>query len=202
MQPGRRCRFAIAAMKEDPQMRQVRTLLVAAALGLGACAGQGNPSLSATDNNFIMQAATGGMGEVALGQMAQRYSSNPSVKEFAEHMVQDHTAANQELMTIARRKGVTPPTTLDPGRVNANRQLSMLNGAAFDQQYMLQQVQDHELQLALFRQQAQSSADPELKAFATKYLPVVQAHTVAAKQVLDSVSLPSAPVTPAAPMRR
>jgi putative membrane protein len=174
-------------------MRQVRTFLVVAALGLGACSGHSSSSLSSADNNFIMQAATGGMSEVALGQMAQRYSSNPAIKQFGQHMEQDHTAANQELMTIAGRKGVTPPSSLDPGRINANRQLSMLTGPAFDQQYMVQQVQDHELQLALFRQQAQSGADPEVKAFAVKYLPVVQAHAAMAQQVLDSVSLPAAP---------
>jgi putative membrane protein len=183
-------------------MWQVRTLLAVAALGLGACSGQNSPSLSSADNNFIMQAATGGMSEVALGQMAQRYSSNPAIKQFGQHMEQDHTAANQELTTIAGRKGVTPPSSLDPGRVNANRQLSMLTGVAFDQQYMLQQVQDHQLQLALFQQEAQSGSDPELKAFAAKYLPVVQSHAVAAQQLLDSVSLPSTPVVPSAQMRR
>ncbi|GGC62763.1 hypothetical protein GCM10011504_46180 [Siccirubricoccus deserti] len=183
-------------------MWQFRTILMVAALGLGACTGQGSPSLSSADNNFIMQAAAGGMSEVALGQMAQRYSSNPAVKQFGEHMERDHSAANQELIAIAGRKGVIPPTTLDPGRVNANRQLSMLSGTAFDQQYMIQQVQDHELQLALFRQQAQSGSDPDLKAFAAKYLPVVQAHANAAQQLLDSVSLPAAPVAPPAPRTR
>jgi putative membrane protein len=183
-------------------MPQVRTILVAAALWLGACTGQGNPSLTTADNNFILQAAAASMGEVALGEMAQRYSSNPLVQQFAAQMERDHTAMNQELMAIARRKGVTPPTALDPGRVNANRQLSMLTGTAFDQQYMIQQVQDHDLQLALFQEEAQFGTDPELKAFAAKYLPVVQAHANQARQVLNSVSLPSAPVAPAARMRR
>jgi putative membrane protein len=177
-------------------------MLVVAALGLGACSGQSNPSLSAADNNFIMQASSGGMSEVALGQMAQRYSSNPAIQQFAQQMVQDHSAVNQELATLASRKGVTPPTSLDPGRVNANRQLAQLTGTAFDQQYMVQQVQDHQLQLALFQQQAQSGTDPDLKAFALKYLPAIQMHATTAQQVLDSVSVPAAPVAPAARMRR
>ena len=96
-------------------MKQTRHLLVTlAALGLAACAGQGSPSLATADNNFIMQAAAGGVGEVSLGELAGRKSSNPAVRQFAQHMVEDHTGANRELIALAGRKGVTPPTTLVP----------------------------------------------------------------------------------------
>jgi putative membrane protein len=183
-------------------MRISRGLFLAATLGLGACTGQGNPSLSATDNNFIMRAASGGMAEVSLGQMAQRYSSNPAVDQFAQQMVQEHSGANQELMVLAGRKGVTPPTGPDQAHIDANRQLSQLTGPAFDQQYMLQQVQDHELQAALYRQEATSGTDPDVRAFAAKYLPVVQSHEAMAKQILQSVSVPAPPAQPAAPTSR
>jgi putative membrane protein len=133
-------------------------------------------------------------------------SSNPAVQGFAKQMVEDHTGANKELVAIAGRKGVIPPTTLDPGRVNANRQLSNLTGREFDQQYMLQQAQDHELQLALFQQEAQAGLDPELRAFAAKYLPVVQAHAQMAQSVLTGVSevvpTPAAATAPAMRPRR
>ena len=56
---------------------------------------------------------------------------------------------------------------------------------------MAQQVQDHELQLALYRQQAQSGIDPELRAFAAKYLPMVEAHAQMARAALNSVAVPA-----------
>ncbi|WP_149540250.1 DUF4142 domain-containing protein [Siccirubricoccus phaeus] len=178
-------------------MRPIPSLFLAASLGLAACSGQGSPSLSSADNNFLMQAASGGAGEVALGQMAQRYSSNPAIQQFAAQMERDHSAVNEQLLALARSKGVTPPTALDPGRVNANRQLAQLSGPAFDQQYMLQQVQDHQLQAALYQQQALNGMDPDVKAFATRYLPVIQAHGQSAQRILESVSLPApAPVAP------
>jgi len=183
-------------------MRYARSLFLAATLGLGACAGQGNPRLSAADNAFVQQAASGGMAEVSLGQMAQRYTSNPAVKRFAEQMVQDHSGANQELVVLANRRRVTLPAGPDQARIEANRQLSQLNGTAFDQQYMLQQVQDHQLQAALFRQAATSGGDPELRAFAAKHLPVVESHEAMAKQILDSISVPAPPAAPAPRMRR
>ena len=151
----------------------------------------GSRSLATADNNFIMQAAAGSVGEVSLAEVAQRHSSNPSVQQFAQQMIADHTTANRELIAIAGRKGVMPPTSLDPGRVNANRQLSALTGAAFDQQYMAQQVQEHALQLALFRQEAQSGIDPELRAFAAKYLPAVEGHARMAQSILNSVAVPA-----------
>ena len=113
------------------------------------------------------------------------------VTKPAQHMVAEHTPANRELIAIADRKGVIPPTTLDPGRADASRQLSALTGTAFDQQYMAQQEQDHELQLALYRQQAQSGIDPELRAFAAKYRPMVEAHAQMARAALNSVAVPA-----------
>ena len=68
-------------------MKQTRRFLFTSALGLAACQGRGNPSLATTDNNFIMQAAAGSVGETALGQLAERRSSNPAVRQFAQHMV-------------------------------------------------------------------------------------------------------------------
>jgi len=168
-----------------------RFLLLATALALGACQSTGSPSLATADNNFIMQAAAGGMGEVELGQLAQQRAADASVRRFGAQMVADHTTANQELVRFAGRKGVTRPTALDPGRANAGRQLATLSGASFDQQYMAQQVQDHGLQAALYQQQAQSGADPDLRAFAARYLPVVQGHAQMARSVFASVAAPA-----------
>jgi putative membrane protein len=179
-------------------MRHARFLTFAFALALAGCTGLGSSRLTTADNNFVMQAAAGGVGEVAFGGLAQRHSSNPAVQRFGEQMVSEHTVANRELIAIAGRKGVVPPTTLDPGRVNANRQLSALTGPQFDQQYMAQQAQDHELQAALFRQQAQSGTDPELRAYAAKWLPHVEQHAQMARSLLNSVASPAAASAPMA----
>jgi putative membrane protein len=123
-----------------------------------------------------MQAASGGMAEVALGEMAQQKSTDPSVRQFAAQMVADHTPADKELMAIAAKKNVVPPSSPDAARSAVAKQLSALSGTAFDQQYLAAQRQDHELQIKLYTDEAQTGTDPDLRAFAAKSLPNLQHH--------------------------
>src|ERR1044072_4947388 len=61
---------------------------------------------------FMNEAAMGGMAEVQFGRLAQEKATNPRVKAFGEMMVQDHSAANDDLKSIARQKNVTLPDNL------------------------------------------------------------------------------------------
>jgi putative membrane protein len=54
----------------------------------------------------------GGMAEVELSKIAQK-SENPDVKRFADRMVQDHAAANDQLRQIATGLGLEVPKAFD-----------------------------------------------------------------------------------------
>src|ERR1043165_2394267 len=64
------------------------------------------PALSAKDKSFMKEAAQGGMMEVDMGKMAQQKGKSADVKKIGSTMVSDHTKANNELMGIAKKKGV------------------------------------------------------------------------------------------------
>jgi len=53
------------------------------------------------DTAFVMEAAKGGMMEVAKGKAATQHASRDDVKQFAQRMVDDHTKAGDELKSIA-----------------------------------------------------------------------------------------------------
>src|SRR5437762_3091103 len=55
--------------------------------------------LSSSDRKFLMEAAMGGMVEVELGHRAIQTGQSDTVKQFGQRMVDDHSAANAELMT-------------------------------------------------------------------------------------------------------
>jgi putative membrane protein len=173
-------------MKE--QWMTSRTLFCTVAVLLSGCVAHPNPSLGTADNSFIMQAASGGMAEVALGQMAQQKSENPVIRQFAAEMVADHTPADKELMAIAAKKNVVPPSSPDAARSAVATQLSALSGTAFDQQYLSSQRQDHELQIKLYTDEAQTGTDPELRAFAAKYLPILQRHLAEVQGIIPQSS--------------
>jgi putative membrane protein len=131
--------------------------------------------------NFIKEAAAGGMAEVEFSQLAKK-SENAEVKRFAEWMVQDHTKANTELAGIAKELDVEVSKTLDADHQKVRDQLRSLRGKAFDQRYMQVMVEDHEQAAKLFRQEADTGHDDQLKQFAQKTLPTIEEHR---KMALD-----------------
>jgi predicted outer membrane protein len=64
--------------------------------------------LDKMDQDFVMKAASGGMMEVELGNMAQQNASSQRVKDFGSMMVRDHSKANDELMSFASRRNLMP----------------------------------------------------------------------------------------------
>src|SRR5689334_20843231 len=65
--------------------------------------------LSHKDKGFVMKAASGGVMEVDLGQLAQQRGQSQDVKDFGSRMVADHTKANDELKMLAQQKNINLP---------------------------------------------------------------------------------------------
>lgn len=143
--------------------------------------------LGSADNTFAMKACQGGMAEVQLGQLAKDHASSQAVKDFGERMVTDHTKANDELKSIAAKKGITLPTSVDAKDQATYDRLSKLNGAAFDRAYMADMVRDHRTDVSEFQRESQSGNDPDLKAFAGKTLPTLQEHLSMAEKTNTEV---------------
>lgn len=83
--------------------------LAAAVTAAGAQTPKTQPQPSSADTEFVQKAAAAGKKEVAQGTMAASKASNKQVKQYAQTLVKDHTAANQQLTAIARRKNITIP---------------------------------------------------------------------------------------------
>lgn len=138
--------------------------------------------LPAADVAFVTSAAGGGMYEVEAGRLGAARAANGEVKSFAQMLVEHHTHSNNELMALVRAKGMAPPTTI-PADLRAKlNQLSGMNGAAFDREFIRNAgVQDHQMQIAMFEQASRTATDPDLKAFIAKTLPVLRQHLQAAQ---------------------
>lgn len=133
-------------------------------------------ALSAQDKMFLKKAAIGNMAEISAGQLALSQASSDSVKTFAQQMVNDHTGCLNELRAMADSLKVTLPTEPDNEHKMVSQSLANKQGAAFDRAYIMAQVKDHKEVIALFKKEASTTSNPRLKAFAQKYLPVVQMH--------------------------
>ncbi len=58
------------------------------------------------DQDFVTKAAQGNSAEVELGKIVAAKTKNPSVKQFAQMMVKDHTTALNQLQELAQSKNL------------------------------------------------------------------------------------------------
>lgn len=136
---------------------------------------------------FVKKAALDGMAEVELGKIALSKSQDQKVKQFAERMVADHGKANDELASIAKSKGLTVPTALDPEHRSMIQSMNSKSGEAFDAAYSEHMNVDHAKAVALF-QGAITGSDKDLAAFAKKTLPTLQEHKEMATRLASAES--------------
>lgn len=138
--------------------------------------------VTGADRDFMTKAAAGGMAEVALGQLGQQKASSDAVKQFAAHMVDDHTKANDQLKSLAMSKGVMLPAGPTSAQKADMSKIESMSGASFDTAFMKQMVADHKKTIALFEKGAKAP-DSDVKMFATKTLPTLKEHLQEAQKV-------------------
>jgi putative membrane protein len=148
----------------------------------GAAVGQAVKA-SGKEQQFLRHAASDGLAEVQLGQMAAERATNPDVQRFGQQMVTDHTKANQELMALAQAKNVSIPAKTDKQHQKTAQALAQKQGVSFDREYMRQMVTDHEKAVQLFSTAAKEGQDADIKAFASQTLPTLQEHLRMARQL-------------------
>ncbi len=151
---------------------------------------QATPTLSTADATFVNDAGRAGITEVTFGQLARAQASRAAVRDFGLRMVTEHTTLNQELTRLAAAKQIAPTTTVDVAHQATYDRIAGLTGKAFDRAYLDVTVADHTATLAVFQAEAASGADPDVRAFAAKAVPMLNAHLAMAKRLGGKVAPP------------
>jgi putative membrane protein len=140
-----------------------------------------------SDQSFVTSATQANLAEIDAGRIATERASNADVKKFAQRMIDDHGKANSELSALARTKGWSVPDQPDDARRKMAADLAELSGADFDRKYIGMMVKDHVKAVALFEENAKLAKDPDLRSFAEKTTPVLQAHLKSASNLAGKI---------------
>lgn len=133
--------------------------------------------MSESDMDFAKMAAMGGNAEIEWAKVAMQKSTNKMVQKYAKKMMKDHTKAGKNLMKITTKRNIMLPTTMSEEQMQVMSQLQQASGADFDRMYIqMSGVDAHQKMEALFQSEVSGGTDADLKAFASKTLPVVQMH--------------------------
>ncbi|MEH6665734.1 MAG: DUF4142 domain-containing protein [Brevundimonas sp.] len=129
-----------------------------------------------TVEGYVTNAAIGDMYEIQAAEMALERSQNAQVRELAQMIHDDHTAASQRMQAIVQGGDFDAelPTELDERRQGMIDNLR--DAENFDEVYIDQQVAAHEEALTLHRGFADHDDTPELAAHASEVAGPIETH--------------------------
>jgi putative membrane protein len=139
------------------------------------------------DVQFAIAAADGGLLEVQLGNLALTNASSDQVKKFGQSMIDDHSAANTELATLASQKNITLPQTLSEKNQKHYDEFQQKKGKDFDEAYTDFMVKDHKEDIDEFKKEAEKGKDKDLQSWAQGKVPVLEHHLSMAQQAQESL---------------
>jgi putative membrane protein len=166
----------------------------AAALSLAAGAAYAQaPAAKPNDAQIAHIAYTAGVIDVTAGKQALARSHNKAVLEFANEMVRDHTAVNDQALALVKKLGVTPqdnPTSqsLAEDAAAKLKTYARLTGAAFDKAYVVNEVAYHKtVNGALSTVLIPDAQNAELKSLLQTGLQLFQEHQTHAEHLASTL---------------
>lgn len=160
----------------SPSMQQQQQEMGAAGMNAGP----------AMDKEFVKKALEGNMAEVQMGQLALEKSSDDQVKQFAQRMVDDHGKMLDQLKPAAQAMGVKVPDGPSKGAMKSMDKMKALSGDAFDQAYIKDMMKDHKKDSSEFKQEAQSTQNPQLKQLVTEASQTIDSHLQQIQQIAQT----------------
>jgi len=146
-----------------------------------------------TDPQIAHIAYTAGNIDIAAAKQAIGKASNKDVKAFAEDMVRDHEAVNNQALDLVKKLNVTPEDndtsrTLTKNAADKRAELDKLKGAAFDKAYAANEVAYHKaVDSALETTLIPNATNAELKGLLQTGLKIFQGHEQHAEHVATSL---------------
>lgn len=123
------------------------------------------------DITFVRKATESGYKEVNSAREAIPQLQQPELKRIAEMLVNDHSGANARLAKLAETKHWSLPPAPKAGPPPSGT--ASIN---FDAKWTSEMIAGHERSVAMYRAQAQSGEDQDLRKYARETLPTIEHH--------------------------
>ena len=154
-------------------MKKITFLFLLCFGGLAAKAQIPQPDPDTTAKHFLIVASIKNLQEVSAGGQAVQKAKRPQVRAFAQMMVKDHGEAEQQLLHLAKTRGINLP----PAATGGIKPDLLLAGAAnFDSAYVHAMSAGHGNTVQMFENYATTGKDPAVRAWAQQMLPTLKTH--------------------------
>ena len=163
--------FAIAALATTPALAQIM---------------KSDQKIDNADAAAMKQLAQANLNEIDAGKTAASKAQSPQVKQFAQKMVDDHTQMLADLKTLAQKKSVSLPESVNLKDKAQMEMMKRASGADFDKKYMDRMVKDHQKDLNDVQALAGKAKDPEFKAAVQKASSKISEHLQMAQRIASA----------------
>jgi len=174
-------------MEDTMATKSLMALALLAAFGFSNAAEQ-KPAIN--DAQIAQIVVTANSIDIENGKIALKQSKTPSVDEFANLMIKDHTAVNKNATALVTRLGVKPEPSdtsksLQSSADAEQAKLRGLKGHDFDKAYLENEVAYHKQVLgAITDVLIPNAQNAELKKTLVDVKPAFQAHLEHAEKTL------------------
>ena len=131
--------------------------------------------------------------DIRYAHLALAVSKNPVIHRFAETMIRDHTAVNEQALALVDKLKVAPQDNFLSQQLNAQaellvREMSQLTGAEFDRRYAENELAYHRAVNGLVESTfIPNIQNPEVKALFEQALIIFKAHEKHAEKMVDAL---------------
>ena len=170
----------------------LKSLSAALLIALGSTAAIAQKA-AVSDAQIAQIVVTANSIDIANGKIALQQSKTPSVDEFANLMIKDHTAVNKSATDLVTRLKVKPEPSdtskaLQSAADTEQAKLRGLKGAEFDRAYLENEVAYHKQVLGAINDVLIPNAqNAELKKMLVDVKPAFQAHLDHAEKALAAL---------------
>jgi len=129
--------------------------------------------------------------ETAVGKLAATHAAKTDVKQFAQHLISDHKANDEKVMSLAKRRGVAlsalTPTPKqaekDKNHEQLKQRLETLKGQDFDREFTQAMIEGHRNAISDAQNALAQCRDSDMRALLEETLPKLNKHLQASERL-------------------
>jgi putative membrane protein len=127
------------------------------------------------DSTFVKDAAQRLLGEIELSRMVEQRSNSDGVKHYAALQIKEYRDILDTMRRVGAAEDIKTPDEISDRQRDSAKRLKEVSSTEFDLQYMSGQLDEQQSLINLFTRAARDCDNHELKAFAAKTVPDLQA---------------------------
>lgn len=131
-----------------------------------------------TEHNaqFVVDAANGNLTEIRLAELAKQKSTNKDIKEIANMLYDDHTAALNDLKVLASNKSISIPADVTDDTKQQLQKLTDEKPSSFDKNWTDELMNKHQKTISDYEAALGTVTDADIKNWINTVLPKIRSH--------------------------